>query len=100
VVYRVSLTDVLNPQTLAAYSPNPPSPFPLALLYFITASLIADKQRITEGHIMLKAQSEQIHSKYEYLPVLSVSMSESFCSLNAVLLFFLHKILGTVKVYL
>jgi hypothetical protein len=53
-----------------------------------------------EGYIMLKAQSEQIYSKYEYLPVLSVSMLESFCSLKAVLYFLLHKILGAVKVYL
>jgi len=38
-----------------------------------------------EGYVMLKAQSEQIYRKYEYLPMLSVSMLDSFCSLKAIL---------------
>jgi hypothetical protein len=50
------------------------------------------------GYVMLKAQSEQIYREHEYLPLLSVSMLDSFCSLKTVLSV-LHKILGTVKVY-
>jgi len=53
--------------------------------HFLTVSLIADKQQIMEGYVMLKAQSEQIYRKYEYLPMLSVSMLDSFRSLKAVL---------------
>jgi len=51
--------------------------------HFLTLSLIADKQQIMEGYVMLKAQSEQIYRKYEYLPMLSVL--DGFCSLKAIL---------------
>jgi len=84
VLYTFPLTYLLNPQTLAAYSLNPSFTFLLAYLHFLTVSLIADKQ-IMEGYAMLKAQSEQIYRKYEYLPLLSVSMLDSFCSLKAIL---------------
>jgi hypothetical protein len=85
VLYTVPFTYLLNPQTLAAYCPNPSFTFLLAYLHFLTVFLIADKQQIMEGHVTLKAWSEKIYGKYEYLPLLSVSMLDGFCSLKEIL---------------